>query len=64
MEPEMINGLIRKRNRELIKKYPLDAAYNSKSHLWKLGRRSGLVSDELYMAAEKYYGIMWHYTGD
>jgi hypothetical protein len=56
--------LIEKTTRNLEDKYPIEANYCSRCSLWQCGFKDGLVSNELYNAARKYYDRLWNYTGD
>jgi hypothetical protein len=63
MERE-IEQLIRDKARILAQHFPTTANYESRCSLWKCGLQKGLVSEELYSMAEKYYGSLWTYVGD
>lgn len=53
---------IRKTEKQLIAKYPMDAYYNSKAGLWDHGLKDGLVSPDLYSKALEFYGRLWYDT--
>ena len=60
----MYNHLVTDTTKILLEKYPIVGNYESKSSLWSLALKDGMVSKELFDSAKKYYGNLWYYTGD
>lgn len=54
---------IKKKTEELTEKYPMEAAYSSKCNLWLCALKDGLVSYELFDAAQEVYGRLWNRIG-
>lgn len=44
--------------------YPITASCSSRRTLWGKGLQAGLVTQDLYDSASKYYGKLWNYAGD
>jgi hypothetical protein len=63
-ESRKLGELIDVTREELEKKYPIEAMNGSRCSLWSQGLRDGIVSKELYQAAQNYYGNLWTYVGD
>ena len=55
-----VQELIEEKVKQLKAIYPIIADNETYYSLWTCGKRDGIVSEELFEVARKYYGNLWH----
>lgn len=48
----------------LVHLYPIEGVYGSRASLYGEAKRDGIITNDEYTEASKFYGKLWTYSGD